>query len=123
MPPIRCNFGATVRLLDGTAMLLFITSVCAALHMTPCRGDAVSCARARPLMSADSAAKVYRRAQFWEPETATLEDIANVIGPCRNLGPPRFGHSGDTHGLSAPEMPGAVPRGLCWPAVQALLST
>jgi len=31
-------------------------------------------------MSADSASKVYRRAQFWEPETATLEDIANVIG-------------------------------------------
>ena len=34
---------------------------------------------ATPNMSADPA-KVYRRAQFWESETATLEDIANVIG-------------------------------------------
>ena len=35
---------------------------------------------AAPMMSAVDVDKVYRRAEFWEDETATLLDIVNVLG-------------------------------------------
>ena len=56
-------------------MIVGITTSVNAMLMTPSRGARLG----RPCMSADPA-KVFRRAQFWEPDTATLEEIANVVG-------------------------------------------